>query len=566
MLFLFYITSIFILFSTVGFGFLMQKFLKLNFVENNIGIQGIFGLFTLSLVTSYSHLVVAHNFYHNVAVIFVGLVSFLFFFEKKKLKNLLIIFTILFIAIILSKNNEDFGYYHLPNTIQFSEQKIQLGLGNLNHGFKHISMLFMLQSLTYLPIFEYYLINLINFLFYVFLITFLYEVIKKNRNVTNFTKIILSLFLTLFISKFSRLSEFGSDIAGQILIVVSLFFIFELIYNIKLTIKDKISYVKLFILLIIFSTSLKFISIIYSLFLFAAFYFIKSTDKKKIISSIFNYNYFSICFLSFFIFIILNITATGCVVYPVEKLCFYNKFDWSLGKNTIQYLNFHYELWAKGGLGPNISVENEESYISFLNWLPHWIDVYFFTKFSDYILVSLLIALIFSLFYFNNKTSNLNILTKNKRKDLFIFLTSLLIFLVWFFNFPTLRYAGYVIVFLIIILPFAIFLRSKIDFDNKKNLKKLKIIFFISYLIFFTKNVSRLNEELNIPPDNHHNFKNFPFYWIKDIQYEIIFIDDQKLYKVNDACWNVPSTCVRNTHNLRIKKKGNYNFYINEKK
>ena len=79
MLFLFYITSIFILFSTVGFGFLMQKFLKLNFVENNIGIQGIFGLFTLSLVTSYSHLVVAHNFYHNVAVIFVGLVSFLFF-------------------------------------------------------------------------------------------------------------------------------------------------------------------------------------------------------------------------------------------------------------------------------------------------------------------------------------------------------------------------------------------------------------------------------------------------------------------------------------------------------
>ena len=43
-------------FSTVGFGFLMQKILKLNFfVENNIGIQGIFVLFTLSLVTSYSH-------------------------------------------------------------------------------------------------------------------------------------------------------------------------------------------------------------------------------------------------------------------------------------------------------------------------------------------------------------------------------------------------------------------------------------------------------------------------------------------------------------------------------
>ena len=358
---------------------------------------------------------------------------------------------------ILSKNNEDFGYYHLPNTIQFSEQKIQIGLGNLNHGFKHISTLFMLQSLTYLPLFKYYLINIINFLFYVFLITFLYEVIKKNRNVTNFTKIILSLFLILFISKFSRLSEFGSDIAGQILIVFSLFFILELIYNINLNIKDKTNYVKLFILLIIFSTSLKFISIIYSLFLFTVFYFINSTDRKIIISSILDYNYLILCFLSIFIFIILNFAATGCLIYPVEKLCFYNIFDWSLGKNTIQYLNFHYELWAKGGLGPNISVQNEEDYISFLNWVPHWINVYFFTKISDYILVSLFIALIYYIFYFNNKISNLNILTKNNRKDLFIFLSSLLIFLVWFFNFPTLRYAGYVIVFLLIILPFAFF-------------------------------------------------------------------------------------------------------------
>ena len=121
-----------------------------------------------------------------------------------------------------------------------------------------------------------------------------------------------------------------------------------------------------------------------------------------------------------------------------------------------------------------------------MNWLPHWIDVYFFTKFSDYILVSLLIALIFFLFILIIKHLIWNILTKNKKKDLFIFLTSLLIFLVWFFNFPTLRYAGYVIVFLLIILPFAIFLRSKIDFDNKKS-QKLKIIFFISYLIFLLK-------------------------------------------------------------------------------
>ena len=79
MLFFFYITSIFILLSTVGYGLLFQKMFKLNLVENNIGIQGIFGLFILSILASYSHLIVSHNFYHNLLVIFVGLVSFLFF-------------------------------------------------------------------------------------------------------------------------------------------------------------------------------------------------------------------------------------------------------------------------------------------------------------------------------------------------------------------------------------------------------------------------------------------------------------------------------------------------------
>ena len=32
------------------------------------------------------------------------------------------------------KNNEDIRYYHLPNSIQCAQQKIQFGLGNLNHG------------------------------------------------------------------------------------------------------------------------------------------------------------------------------------------------------------------------------------------------------------------------------------------------------------------------------------------------------------------------------------------------------------------------------------------------
>ena len=92
----------------------------------------------------------------------------------------------------------------------------------------------MLMSLHYLPVFEYNLFNLTNLMFYVFLIHFLFIEIIKKKKIDNFTKIVMSLFLILFLTKFSRLAEFGSDISGQIIITIFLFCILELVYNLKL--------------------------------------------------------------------------------------------------------------------------------------------------------------------------------------------------------------------------------------------------------------------------------------------------------------------------------------------
>ena len=66
------------------------------------------------------------------------------------------------------------------------------------------------------------------------------------------------------------------------------------------------------------------------------------------------------------------------------------------------------------------------------------------------------------------------------------------------FNFPSLRYAGYVVVLLILIFPFSTYLNKKINFSKKENLKKLTLIFLISYSIFLYKNTIRINEELKI--------------------------------------------------------------------
>ena len=52
----------------------------------------------------------------------------------------------------------------------------------------------------------------------------------------------------------------------------------------------------------------------------------------------------------------------------------------------VRELNDWYEQWSKAGAGPNFRVENPELYIKNFNWVKNWIDEYFFTKVSDFIL------------------------------------------------------------------------------------------------------------------------------------------------------------------------------------
>ena len=74
-IFLIYIFTLIFAFSTLGYGFLTSKFLKIRF--NNIGLYGVLGLFLLSILSSYSHLLFPHNYIHNLFFIFFGLLFFL---------------------------------------------------------------------------------------------------------------------------------------------------------------------------------------------------------------------------------------------------------------------------------------------------------------------------------------------------------------------------------------------------------------------------------------------------------------------------------------------------------
>ena len=56
MLILFFLISLIILLSTIGFGLIFTKFLKFENFNYNYGLVGILGLYILSIISSYSHL------------------------------------------------------------------------------------------------------------------------------------------------------------------------------------------------------------------------------------------------------------------------------------------------------------------------------------------------------------------------------------------------------------------------------------------------------------------------------------------------------------------------------
>ena len=119
----------------------------------------------------------------------------------------------------------------MPNALHFVSNKIEFGLGNLNHGFKHHSSIFYLYSIFYLPYVKFYLFNVINFFFLLFSILFFTGSIIEDLNQSKFSKltIIKVLFAILFIAIFNRVGEYGTDITGQLLAGVLLYLVYDLV-------------------------------------------------------------------------------------------------------------------------------------------------------------------------------------------------------------------------------------------------------------------------------------------------------------------------------------------------
>ena len=505
-----------ILFSILGFGRIVTIF-NSNYQVSSF--DGLIGISILILISFITNLFFPHNLIHNSIVITFGLFLFIFDLKNnfsnriKEIKLILLVFSIIFIGILLYKNHDDFYYYHFPYSLILTNFEKIFGLGNLNHGFRTPSSIFYLNSLFYLPGIKYFLMNSGAIYIFGFVNLVLIELIVKylKQNSQNFILFLSVLSFVYINSKFSRFSEHGTDLSAIILIFLMAVYYYENVNSINKISRSeffKEYFIKINILFILI-ISLKTFYLIYLLIYLAWLYENKSFFLKKGSFTLIIKNFSTYVFILILFFVFFTIFSnTGCLIYPASFTCF-EQFSWSIPIGTVEQMNLWYEQWSKAGAGPNFRVENPEIYILKFNWVPNWFEMYFFTKVSDNIFVIILVSLItYLILSFKNKRKN-----NYKYKYLLFYILLIILFFEWFYNHPALRYGGYSLIALIIFIPISLLISGYV-FNLNILKKRIYFLMFLSTFIFLSKNISRISNEID--KYNYKPVKSSFFYLNKD--------------------------------------------------
>ena len=497
-----YFSYIFLSFSVIGYGNLFSNLIfkkKLNY-----GFLGLLGIFILILYSYLSHFFYPHNALHNLIFMFLGFVSFFFNTKKNFFEILLtlLIFSILFISIIIFKTHDDFPYYHFGYSHYLTQSSLTIGIGMFNHGFRTPSAIFYLNSLFYLPLIKYYFFHLpailiLGYANIVFICNLKKNFKKENINFVSYFILLSILFINIF---FYRIAEHGTDRSAQILllVVVAELLAFILIGEIK---NEKLSKIFLLIALIV---SFKAFYVLYVVLLIPIILILKKKlEIKEFFLLLLKNRGLQLSLLMFVLILLTNFFNTGCLIYPVNQICFSN-LDWSIPNSEIIRMKEWYQQWSKAGAGPDFRVDNPEIYIQSFNWVGHWIDEYFFNKVSDFLLSIITLMLIVGLTFHTKKkiTSRIN------NNILLLLLFLVMLFFEWFYNHPSLRYGGYTLIASIFFIIASIKFESFVIDKNKIKKKFIYLVAF-SFLIFFCRNAVRINNE--ILQYNFNPLKNFSF-------------------------------------------------------
>ena len=534
-----------IILSVIGYGLLFQNILSnsidIEFEYNLLG--SLFFLISLSYLT---HFFFNHGYIHNLTIIILGIISFIFYSFKKKLllkeylRYICFVFGILVVALLAVKTHDDFPYYHFPYTYYLTQENLIIGVGNLVHAFRTPSSIFYLNSLFYLPIIEYFTFSMGAILILGFSNLILIFKLKNDYHNKKYDFVFYLTFLSfLFINIFFyRIAEHGTDRSAQILILILFIEILSLY-------RESTDETKIFSrILILFGLiiSLKAFYILYLLVLIPVFL----KFKKRTFLDLFRNFYFYIFGSLGFFLVLVNIFNSGCIIYPVSISCFSN-LEWSL-INEAKLSNDWFEQWAKAGAGPNYRVDNPENYIKGFNWVSNWVDMYFFNKVSDFLFGVLLLLLIVFFTFYSKKRINIKI----KKQNYIIYFIAIIIFFEWFYNHPSLRYGGYSLIALIIFIPFSIFFSRFVSIKFFK--EKIIVLIILSLVIFVGRNVNRIDNEAK--KYNYNLFSN-PYYRLDKVHFRVDKLINSLILNYQN-CMDKNKINCQSSNGISVNKKNIY--------
>lgn len=529
-----FLSSIHLISSGLIFNKIFFKNHKLTLSE-----LGLYGLIYLGLIALIINFFLPLNKVINTAIFIIPLLIF-FFNKKKEIIKLSIIISIISSITIFLDNSyvPDAGLYHLPFTRILNENKIIIGLVNINFTYGQSSFLQYISATYNNLIFKETGIVIPLVYFYSFFLLFL--LIEFFSQKDKLIKFILFLFLFYTLYGFSRYSEYGNDTPAHILFFYVI--LKAIIGEIKKKIHknfEEISFISLIIFMIKPTMGLVFLIPIYIFFKNKLYCFFKTKIFYLIIAVL-------------LLYIIKNLLITGCIVYPQKNTCFESlpwysqniKYEGNATRVSNQGL-----AWTKGFPDQPFPQKNFEEYLNGFYWVKIWMPHHGLVILKKN-WVFLLLIFILQLYFFNKNKILIkkNVILSRYKKNNILYLNIILFLstLIWFLYFPVFRYGAGYIISLLIIMVISIN-RIKIVYLKKNIYKNINLIILFLIFIICLKNFYRIYKNYE------YNYINYPWPKIysdknesnKEIELEKIYKNGEfYFYKANTLCYynNAPCT------------------------
>ena len=513
-----------------------------------------------------SFLALLINFFFKLSIITNSIVFLLLIFytfykitynkiiNVKNFKSLIFISLCATILIFLGDSNRpDSGLYHFPFIKLLNDEKIIIGITNINSRFGTISIIQYLQAISnnlltetngmLLPL------SILPSTIYLYFFNEVNLQLKKIQ-ISNKIYLLYIFFSLIFFSfKMNRYGEYGNDYIPH-------FFVFFLL-SLILKYKNKINFSNIYF----YSTFIFLNKIIFlPIFLFSLIILKYNFTKKKL----FNKKNFAISFF-LALWILKTLLNSGCLFWPIEKSCI-NNFSWfNTDKNSVQYVsnigNIN-EAWAKAWPDQKVKTETIEEYISGYKWIKVWLSKHGKKIFKILLIYTLILIIISVLFKKNSNkdlSKNIDNISKNK------LITYISIFglssFIWFVKFPVFRFGISNLTLIIILI--LVLVNNKIVF-NKKNIRLVKYISIFCITIFISKSMLKLQKY-----DKKYNNHPWPKYYNFDEKNFDVNLLDVKLdskfshYRAKGLCMYSKSPCTNEKVSdlLNMKKILSYKIY-----